>query len=574
MNGVSIRRSLKLKADMIKRQFGLIVLLSVMILGSGASMAGEPSRVVIVPFRMNAERDLSFLKEGIVDMLTSRLSWGNNVVVGREDTDKVLSDISAPINEEIAQTIGTRLRADYVLFGSLTIFGNSISLDARMLEVGKKKSTLSFFKQSKAIDEVIPQIDLLAARINETVFGRPVGSRRPPAQEGKRPGTYVHPESLLAGESTGQEKALGREPALASRPDLADLGGAQRAAGVSAAFWKSPSFKAFIKGIALGDVDGDGKTEVVFITDRHVHVYRYESEKFSKIGEMAGKRYQAFIGVDVGDFNGNGCEEIFVTSLKGTGQRLDSFILEWKDDALVRVSEDDSWYYRVIETAEGGKMLLGQKRRMNDPFVSGIYQLTWNDGKYEPKERLPLPKGINIFGFALGDVMSNGRQMIVAFDKGVHIRLLTSSGEEQWQGDESYGGSMNYLEFIVHAGDTDTDRVYLPQRILIKDFDRDGTPEIVVISNELSRGQWFKRLRKFKKGHVECLSWTGHELAVNWQTPKVSGHISDYAVGDLDQDGRDELVSAHVAATGSALSSAESSIIGYELIQSPSSDPY
>ena len=561
-----------MKAELLKRLFGLILLLSFMVLALRAGMAGEPSRVVIVPFKMNADRDLSFLGEGIVDMLTSRLSWGNRVVVGRDDTDQVLADISVPVNEEIARTIGSRLRADHVLFGSLTIFGNSISLDAKMVDVEQKRPTLTFFKQSKEIDEVIPQIDLLATQINETVFGRPAGSRRSPAQAGQPPAAYVHPESLLAGESTGQEKALGPEPVPALRPDRAETGGVPRADTASAAFWKSSSFKAFIKGIALGDVDGDSKTEVVFISDRHVYVYRYENEKFSKIGEMAGKRYQEFISVDVGDINGNGCEEIFVTSLKGTGQRLDSFVLEWEDDALMRISEDDSWYYRVTESPEGGKILLGQKRRMDDPFVSGVYQLTWNDGKYEPKEQLTLPKGINIFGFALGDVMNNGRQMIVAFDKGEHIRLLTSSGEEQWQSDESYGGSMKYLEFIVHAGDTDTDRLYLPQRILIKDLDRDGTHEIVVISNELSRGQWFKRLRKFKNGHIEGLSWTGHELAVNWQTPKVSGHISDYAIGDLDQDGTDELVAVAVGATGSALSSAKSSIIGYELIQPASSE--
>ena len=560
-----------MKTEVLKRLFGLLLVFSSVVLAAGGGMADEPSRIVIVPFKMNAERDLSFLKEGIVDMLTSRLSWGERVVVGREDTDRVLVDMSVPVNEEIARTIGSRLQADYVLFGSLTIFGNSISLDAKVVDVHQKKPTLTFFKQSKEIDEVIPQIGLLAAQINETVFGRPVGSRRPPAQAEKRPAAYVHPESLLAGESSGQAKALGPEPAPASRPGLAESSGVRPADTASAAVWKSRSFEAFIKGIALGDVDGDSKTEIVFISDRRIYVYRHENKRFFKIGEMAGKRYQEFIGVDVADINGNGCAEIFVTSLKGTGQRLDSFVLEWDGDALRRVSEDDSWYYRVIESPKGGKILLGQKRRIDDPFVSGVYQLTWRNGEYGPEARLTLPKGINIFGFALGDAMNNGRQMIVAFDKGEHIRLLTPSGEEQWQSDESYGGSMNYLEFIVHAGDIETDRLYLPQRILIRDLDRDGTQDIVVVSNQLSRGQWFKRLRKFKNGHMECLSWKGDGLTLNWQTPKISGHISDYAIGDFDQDGRDELVAAVVGATGSALSAAGSSIVGYELIQPPSS---
>jgi len=556
-----------LKTEVLKQLFGLVLLFSVVVLAAGGGMADEPSRVVIVPFKMNADRDLSFLKEGIVDMLTSRLSCGNRVVVGREDTDHVLADISAPVNEEIARAIGTRLRADYVLFGSLTIFGNSISLDAKMVDVHQKKPTFTFFKQSKEIDEVIPQIDLLAARINETVFGRPVGSRRPPAHAGKRPATYVHPESLLAGESSDQAKALGVKPVPAMGPGLAESGGMRPADTASAAFWESRGFKAFIKGIALGDVDGDSKIETVFIGDRRIYVYRYENKKFLKLRELAGKRYQKFIGVDVADINDNGYAEIFVTSLKSAGQRLDSFVLEWDGDAFRPVSEDDSWYYRVIESPEGGKILLGQKRRMDDPFVSGVYQLAWRNGEYGPEERLTLPRGINIFGFALGDVMNNGRQMIVAFDKRDHIRLLTPSGDEQWKSDKSYGGSMNYLKFSSQAGEYDTDRLYLPQRIFIRDLDSNGTHEMVVVSNELSRGQWFRRLRKFKNGHMECLSWKGPGLTLNWQTPKISGHISDYAIGDFDHDGRDELVAAVVAAKGSALSGAGSSIIGYELIK-------
>ena len=33
------------------------------------------ARVAVLPFTINAEKDLSFLKQGIIDMLSSRLSW-------------------------------------------------------------------------------------------------------------------------------------------------------------------------------------------------------------------------------------------------------------------------------------------------------------------------------------------------------------------------------------------------------------------------------------------------------------------------------------------------------------------
>ena len=558
-----------MKTEVQKRIFGLLLLFSLVLVTAGGGMADEPLRVVIVPFKMNAERDLSFLKEGIVDMLTSRLSSGDTVVVSREDTDRALKDVSVPVNEEIARSIGAGLQADHVLFGSLTIFGNSISLDAKMVDVHHNRPTFTFFKQSEEVDEVIPQIDLLATQINETVFGRPVATVQPPAQAGEQRAAYVHPESLLAGEPSDQAKVPSKKPAPAAASGFAELGSIAPADMASAGYWKSQDFKMAIKGVALGDVDGDTKTEVVFMSDRHIHVYRFVNKRLLKIKEMAGKRSQRFIGVDIADINGNGCAEIFVTSLKGTGQRLDSFVLEWDGDDFRWVGKDGSWYYRVINVPGRGDILLGQKRKMDDLFVPGVYQLAWRNGEYGPEERLRLPKGTNIFGFALGDAMNNGQQMIVAFDEGDHIRLFSPSGEEQWKSDEPYGGSLNYIE-LWSKDEQVPERLYLPQRIHVHDLDRDGKNEVLVASNQGSLGRLFSSLRRFENGQIVSLLWNGFSLGPNRQTPKKSGYVSDCAIGDLDNDGGAEVVVAHVGRQGKLLSRARSSIIGYELPQTSS----
>ena len=59
------------------------------ILGNINLFAEEPERVVIIPFKMNAEKDLIFLQNGIYDMLSSRLASSDKVqVIGREETEK------------------------------------------------------------------------------------------------------------------------------------------------------------------------------------------------------------------------------------------------------------------------------------------------------------------------------------------------------------------------------------------------------------------------------------------------------------------------------------------------------
>ncbi|MBE9581403.1 MAG: VCBS repeat-containing protein [Proteobacteria bacterium] len=547
-----------MKGEIQKWLSGLLLVLFSLIFSTGAVATDESYRVVIVPFKINAETDLSFLQEGIVDMLTSRLSWENTVVVERKDTNHALRDLAVPLNEKTARVIGARLKADYVLFGSLTIFGNSVSLDARMVDVHEKKPTLTYYNQSGKIDDVIPHINLFATEINEKFFGHSVAVRRPVKQPEERPGIYAHPETLLAGESSGLARASGEGPGFEEvRGEEAPM--------ASAGYWKSKNFKIRIKGIALGDVDGDDKTEVVFITDHDLYVYRFEGQRFLKIKEISGKRHQRFIGVDCADINGNGLEEIFVTSLSASGQSLDSFVLESDGDDFNRVSEGDPWYYRVIEMPDLGKMLVGQRRTMNDPFVGAVYRLACVNGRYESEERIRLPKGVNVFGFAIGDIMGKTDETIVAFDEDDHIRLFGSSGGEEWKSDESYGG-MNYLDINLDVGRGGTvERLYLPQRICTRDVNGDGKEEVIVASHEGFLATLFATYRRFSSGRMVCLSFKDHGLVKILQIPKVSGYISDYAIGDIDLDGIDEVVVASVRSKGTLVTAGTSSIMAYEL---------
>ena len=79
------------------KEFFISLILLVTIIGSPQSAVAKLNRVAIVPFQINAEKDLSFLRDGIVDMLTSRLySEGKVVVLSREETAKVLETVSFP----------------------------------------------------------------------------------------------------------------------------------------------------------------------------------------------------------------------------------------------------------------------------------------------------------------------------------------------------------------------------------------------------------------------------------------------------------------------------------------------
>ena len=87
------------------------------------SFAATLQKVAIIPFKINAEKDLSFLRDGIYDMLSTRLAQAGEVeIISRQEVDQAVDAAGPqPLNEDRARTIGKTLQADYVLFGSLTV---------------------------------------------------------------------------------------------------------------------------------------------------------------------------------------------------------------------------------------------------------------------------------------------------------------------------------------------------------------------------------------------------------------------------------------------------------------------
>jgi TolB-like protein len=163
--------------------------------------AADPVRVVVIPFKMHSDQDLGFLQNGIFDMLSTRLSHPGEVeVVTKEKTEESLKDVSGSIDDAFAKTVGAKLDADYVLFGSLTVFGNSVSMDAKMVDMAGIKPPLTFYQQSQGMDDVIPAINEFASEINQKAFDKQVSvqvlTTVPAPGQTQTQSIYVHPERM------------------------------------------------------------------------------------------------------------------------------------------------------------------------------------------------------------------------------------------------------------------------------------------------------------------------------------------------------------------------------------------
>jgi len=554
----------------------------------------RPYRVAIVPFAINAEKDLTYLRNGIADMLTSRLAWENKVqVLGREQTVAAAKQATGPLNEIQAQILGAKLQADYVLFGSLTIFGNSISMDAKMVDVSGERETLSFFNQAEGMGKVIPQINRFATDINATVFGRqmaapvalgpattatttPGFSDRQPAP---RHDVHAHPEKLLDGDFSPEKTPntpAGSAPFAAAQlqnsqqtsklnPAFMAQAGANKAA---LQFWKGPTFKHVLGGIEIGDVNKDGLNELVTVTPRWLFIHQVSQGRVRKLFEYERGTFTLNLSVDLADINGNDIPEIYITGLGQQRNTVNSTVLEFNGQTFAIVADKLPYFFRAVTHPVRGSILMGQRLIMESetPFDSEISELGWVGGQLDDLSRIVKPRLANALGTGWGDIQNNGGETILAYDKFNNLQLLRVNGDSLWRGQVGYGGNLQHVLGEKNDQDVHPLPLYLPTRLRIADLDRNGQYEVILFKNKEVAGGRLERFRSYSTGHMEALMWDGLGLASIWKTRSITGRIQDFAIGDLQNDGKLELVVGIVVKEGRVVATKpQSTIIAYEL---------
>lgn len=496
------------------------LLLAVLLILPSASITQnrDPNKVykvAILPFMIHSQENLDYLREGINDILTSRITVEERVVViERSIVERALyEEKPMRLDEAAAAKIGMRIEADYVVFGSITKIGDYISLDARLISVAEEKPPVTVYTQQKGIDDVMVKIGDFAQDIGYRILGRRTTAGRP-------------------GES--------------GRPSRRGIERFERA-GVD--YKRSQTFGFEIKGLDIGDVDGDKKNELIAMDRNNLYVFKYDGEKLSLFKKIEAGDQNNFLTLDVADLNRNGHAEIIVTSM--VEDDLRSFILEYEEGRFKKITEKSNWYFRVWAplNLKEGPILLGQRRGSEGLPVDPVYRMVWGKKSFEKGRKMDLPKGTNIFGAAMANIRGNGKPEIITIDKFERLNILSETGKTEWKSADRFGGTNNFYDTKKKKHDDFRDqspwRVFIPGRILIKDLEGDGIPQVIVNKNEPVT-RLSQRARTYETGEINCLIWDQSELATAWKTRSFKGYIPDFQVKDVDNDGNEELVFAVV----------------------------
>jgi len=156
------------RSTRVLRQLGgwllWLLVCSMLTTAVGAAEADSRVGIAIIPLVVHSAESPEYLREGLADMLISRLEQVRQFRVIRiDDSSKATTRLSTAL--QIARKAG----ADFALFGSFTRFGQGASLDVQCAATASAtadKPLREIFVHSGSIGDVIPDLDELVGKVS------------------------------------------------------------------------------------------------------------------------------------------------------------------------------------------------------------------------------------------------------------------------------------------------------------------------------------------------------------------------------------------------------------------------
>lgn len=538
---------------MIRSRTALVTVLALLLFCAPA-WAQQAKTFAVLPFAVNGPDKFAYLAQGVQDMLTSRLTWTGKF----QPMDKAQVEQKAktsPRSEAEAKSLLTALRADFLVYGSMTIAGDDASLDVKVMD---KTGQITPKSTQAKLNTLIPAMETVAKDINTQVFKRPEAPRDPKTGKPAQVINQMNPEIMVNQTADNQKTYL--------NPNFRYAGNAD-----SPGSWRSQSLPFACNGMAIGDVDGDGKNEVVLISDNQVSIYRFVKHQLSEVAKWQGPARVKLVRVSVLPLGGDFKKCKIVVS--GYFDKLpQATILSLEGNKLVPEAERLPYYLAAANLPPNfKKQLVGSRGEVREIFGGGVYEMSFSGGKLQQGPKLTLPGKANPFNFTY--LPDSGGYKLVLVDDEDHLTVYTGRNDVQYKSEETFAGSSLGMEHDsmmspLNAGggqDYLWNYYYVPLPLVsVKLGDR--KPELLVSKNISIAAQFFQNFRYFSQGEVHALSWDGVGLNLQWKTRRIKGTIMGYDVAEVEPGAGQALVLALNSAPGPAgLSNRRAIVFAYPL---------
>jgi hypothetical protein len=546
------------------------------------SASESPQKTLaLLPLKINAQKDLSYLKNGLRNMLSSRLAANTGYKIADASlVEKNLSTSGPLVQPDQLQELGKKIGADFVLTVDLTSIGTSYSLDAKVFKSDGSLPVETFYSSANNENELISSVDKLARDIAERSFKKRVPAPSMPTV------AYPSTPNIPAAPSSSFQTAHPDRAFMQPGQYGTQTGGSPfiKPMGVSGhtGFTKTQNLSYSIQGLDVGDIDGDGTDDVVIASPNKITAYHLIGNRLQKFGEISTLVKNRLISVNIADLDKNGKAEIYATGVDWITP--DSFAVEWGGNDFTYLFKGEKWYVKPMDIPGPGLILAGQHGGVDSPFTSGIYEMEIINGSLQSKEPLAVPDKINLYDFSMADMDGNGKVELINIDQRDRLKVLQTSGRQIWKADDRFGGGLRYvggksryaqsqgadssLEDIDGAEGISEDRIYIPSRIIVQDLNNDNLPDIIINKNLSTASRMLKNLKSYPSGELHGLSWNGIGLSELWRTKKLDGYVASYQlVKDKQDKNKAVLYVGLVMQTGwmDVFSAKESTVLIYQL---------
>ncbi len=506
----------------------LVLLVAAVLCLSSTALAADVKSYAVAPFAIHGPEKYQYLSQGAQSMLESRMNWPGHLAP--VDKGKVTARLAkAPASEAEARKALADIGADFLAYGSLTVSGEQASVDITVLGRDGKKWPKNF---TAKLADLIPAMERAAQSLNNEIFQRPAA---PGAAQGAggQSINQMNPDFVVNQTSENQKVYLNPSFRYAGPSDTPGV-------------WRSQSMPIVSGGIAIDDLNGDGKNEVVIMTKDSIETYVYKDRQLLPIARYQVSPNLKLLKVSTLDINGDGKAEIIVSASYFKEPR--SFILSLEGNQIKELYKDIKLYMNVAAVPpDFTRQLVGSKGEPKELFVQGVHNVIFSGGQPALSTRLNLPSKANPFNFVYLPEKSGYK--VVLNDDRDHLVVYTAKGERVAATEEEYCGSAIGLEFdplMAPMEKPKTDHLwtyyYIPLPMIVANLDKDDRSELLVSKNISLAAQFFETFRTFSQGEIHSLYWDGVGMNLLWKTRRIKGTITGYALSDIDNDGQKELV--------------------------------
>lgn len=494
------------------------------------SLQAQAAQYVVAPFKINGPAGFSYLEQAIPSMLSSRLFWQDKF--SPVDRQGDAAKAAAPTSKDAASKMLQTYKADYVVWGSVTVLGEEASIDVNVLD----KAGKDWQRATKTtVTNLIGGLQNVADAINTDVFERPRSASSSVQSGSAGSGPVITPlnPSFVVNETQGG--------AMYANTDV-------RNTDLSRTFFRSQPLDYESRGMVTADLDGDGANEVLILEEDYLYAYRWDKDRLQEIG-----KYRFFTGYDpltVNTMVKDGRTLILLNAYDMTNFEPVASILTFANGEFTEVAKNLHFFINVAKLPPAYQpTLIGQAGERVRIFYGSIFEVVESNGTFSKGPAIAnLPKEANVLNFTWLPGGSQGGDHLVVLGPQEFLLVFDTKGKRLAKTDEKFSGSPvgiasnhGVMGMGISSEDVGT-TTYLPMRMLATDLDANGTWEVLANHPVSMAAQLFSNYRTYPQGEIESLIWDGMGMEISWKTRRIKGSVIDFGLSDPNNDGVLDLV--------------------------------